>query len=155
MMSERPPAFFVGDHLALDFLNTVARPHGRVIDWLGNGNELLDWLKQAGAIEPAAAGRLSRSGCGALDDVARQARQFRHWLRKFVTARMGRPLRTTAAALAPLNELLARDTSFEQVEAAGRDAGAAHRLVLCRIHRWENPAELLEPIVEAAADLIC
>ena len=155
MTLDKPPAFLVGDHLALDFLNSVARPQGAEIDWLGDGHELLDWLEQARAIESAAAARMRRSGRAALDDVARQARQFRQWLRKFVTARMGRPLHTTAAALAPLNEMLATDTSFEQVQAAGRDARPAHRLLLHRVRRWENPAELLEPIAVAAADLIC
>src|SRR5262245_18978326 len=155
MTSERPLAFFVGDHLAIDFLNTVARPHATLIDWLSDGIGLLDWLEQAGATDPAAMGRPRRAGHAALDDVARQARQFRLWLRKFVTARMGRPLRSTAAILAPLNELLARNTSFEQVEAAGRDTQPAHSLRLRKVHRWENPAELLDPIAEAAADLIC
>ena len=28
MTSNRPPAFFVGEHLALDFLNTTATPRG-------------------------------------------------------------------------------------------------------------------------------
>ena len=155
MTSDKPPAFLVGDHLALDFLNTVARPQGKEIDWLGDGNDLLDWLKQAGAIEPAAVARMRESQRSALDDVARQARQFRQWLHKFVTARMGKPLRATAAALTPLNQLLARDASFEQVQAAGDDAEPAQRLHLRRIHRWKSPAELLEPIAAAVADLIC
>ena len=29
MTSDRPPALFVGEHLALDFLNTTAAPQGR------------------------------------------------------------------------------------------------------------------------------
>jgi hypothetical protein len=44
MTSNRPPAFFVGEHLALDFLNTTATPRGVRIEWLGDGNELVDWL---------------------------------------------------------------------------------------------------------------
>src|SRR5260370_1447160 len=34
MPLDRPPPFFVGNHLALDFLNTIATPQGAVIDWL-------------------------------------------------------------------------------------------------------------------------
>ena len=37
MTSNRPPAFFVGEHLALDFLNTTATPRGTRIEWLGDG----------------------------------------------------------------------------------------------------------------------
>src|SRR6516165_10806953 len=109
MTSDRPPAFFVGEHLALDFLNTIATPRGEQIDWLGDGKDLVGWLEQAGALEPAAAARIRERGSDALDEVARQAREFRQWLRGFVTARMGKPLRATAAAVASLNELLARD----------------------------------------------
>jgi predicted RNA-binding Zn ribbon-like protein len=155
MTLNRPPAFFVGEHLALDFLNTTATPRGELIEWLGDGNDLVDWLEQARAIEPAAATRIRESGRDALDKVAGQAREFRQWLRGFVTARMGKPLRATAAAVAPLNELLARDNSFQRVEAAGRDAEGGRRLRLRRVHRWEDPGELLGPIAAAAADLIC
>jgi predicted RNA-binding Zn ribbon-like protein len=41
------------------------------------------------------------------------------------------------------------------VEASGHDAEDARRLLLRRVRRWESPGELLEPIAEAAADLIC
>ena len=68
---------------------------------------------------------------------------------------MGKTLRATAAAVAPLNELLARDSSFQRVEAAGRDAEDGRHLLLRRVHRWENLGELLHPIAGAAADLIC
>ncbi|MBV8313725.1 MAG: CGNR zinc finger domain-containing protein [Planctomycetaceae bacterium] len=155
MTSNRPPAFFVGEHLALDFLNTTATPQGAQVEWLGDGKDLVDWLEQAGSIEPAAAARIRGSGGDALDEVARQAREFRRWLRGFVTARMGEPLRATAAAVAPLNELLARDRSFQRVEVAGRDADDGRRPLLRRVRRWESSEELFEPIAEAAADLIC
>jgi predicted RNA-binding Zn ribbon-like protein len=151
MTTDRPPAFFVGDHLALDFLNTAATPRGTPVEWLRDGKDLVGWLEQARSIEPVAAARIRESGSDALDEVARQAREFRQWLRGFVTARMGKPLRATAAAVASLNELLARDRSFQRVE----DAEDGRRLLLRRVHRWESPGELLQPIAEAAADLIC
>jgi predicted RNA-binding Zn ribbon-like protein len=155
MPLDRPPPYFVGDHLALDFLNTIASPQGQIIDWLCDGQDLVRWLEQSGAIKPAVAARMRKSERDALDDVAREAREFRQWLRKFVTARKGKRLRATAATVAPLNELLATDKSYPQVEAAGNDAETGYPLRLRRVHRWENPAELLVPIAEAAADLIC
>ncbi len=154
MTSDRPAAFFVGEHLALDFLNTTAAPQGVLIDWLADGNDLVAWLQQAGAIQPPAAKRIRRFGPETLDDVARQARQFRQWLRAFVTTHMGKPLRATGTAVAPLNKLLARDNSHQRIEPAPRDAENERRLLIRRVHRWEKPEELLDPIAEAAADLI-
>jgi hypothetical protein len=139
MTSNRPQVLFDGEHLALDFLDTTATPRGTRIEWLADGKDLVDWLEQVRSIEPAAAARIRESGSEALDEVSRQAREFRQWLREFVTARKGKPPRATAAAIAPLNELLARDRSFQPVGAAGGDAEGGRRLLLRRVHRWENP----------------
>ena len=151
-MSDRPPPFFVGDHPALDFLNTIATPKDVPVEWLRDGRDLVDWLEQANLIASDVAARFrSSKDQRALDGTAGKAREFREWLRGFVTARLGKPLRTTAAALAPLNELLAGDNSCQRVEAAGD----GRRLLLRRVYRWESPGESLQPIAEAAADLIC
>ena len=58
MTSNRPPAFFVVEHPALDFFNTNATSRGTRVEWPGLGKDLVDWLKQAGSIEPAAAARI-------------------------------------------------------------------------------------------------
>jgi predicted RNA-binding Zn ribbon-like protein len=152
-MSDRPPPFFVADHLALDFLNSIASPKGAPIEWLRDGQDLVDWLEQANVIEPDVAARFRRSNDQrTLDRVALSTREFRDWLRGFVSRHMGKPLtRASAKELGPLNELLAGDTSYAIVEAAAGEQG----LRLRRARRWESPDELLRPIAEAAADLIC
>jgi predicted RNA-binding Zn ribbon-like protein len=152
-MSDRPLPFFVGDHLALDFLNTLATPRDVPVEWLRNGRDLIDWLEQARVITADVAARFRTSkDQRALDGVARRAREFRGWLRGFVTRHMGKPLTTGAVkALGPLNELLAGDTSYPVVEAVGGEQA----LRLRRIRRWESPEELLHPIAEAAADVVC
>jgi predicted RNA-binding Zn ribbon-like protein len=149
MVQERVPAFFVGNHPALDFLNTIATPQDAPVEWLTDGKDLVDWLQQAGMIgtEDVARFRGSKSAAP-LDEAARRAREFRGWLRRFVTRHMGKVLRATAD-VNPLNDLLAEDNSFRRVEAAG------NRLLLRRVQRWESAAELLQPIADAAADLIC
>src|SRR5262245_51895578 len=120
-MSDRPPPYFVGDHPALHFLNTVATPKDVPVEWLQNGRDLIDWLERAKVIAADVATRFRASkDQRALDGIAAKARAFREWLREFVTRHMGRPLTASAAkALGPLNELLARDTSYPVVEAAG------------------------------------
>jgi predicted RNA-binding Zn ribbon-like protein len=152
-MLDRPPAFFVADHLALDFLNSIASPKGVPVEWLRDGRDLVDWLEQANVIGPDLATRFRRSNDQrALDCVAGKARDFRDWLRGFVTRHMGKPLTTgSAKALGPLNELLAGDTGYPVVEAAGGEPA----LRLRRVRRWEDADELLSPIAEAAADLVC
>jgi predicted RNA-binding Zn ribbon-like protein len=152
-MPDRPPPFFVGDHLALDFLNTIATPKDVPVEWLRDGQDLIDWLEQANVIAADVAARFRPTKeQRALDGVSGTAREFRDWLRGFVTRRMGKPLTTGAAkALGPLNELLARDTSYPVVEAAGGEQA----LRLRRVRRWASPDKLLHPVAEAAADLIC
>jgi predicted RNA-binding Zn ribbon-like protein len=148
MTQDRPAPFFVGGHPALDFLNTTATPRDARVEWLAGGKDLLDWLEAAGLIEAGEAARFrGPKDRRALDEVARKAREFREWLRGFVTAHLGEPLRATAA-LGPLNRLLALENSFLRVEVAGG------RLVSRRVRRWESPGELLLPLAEAAADLV-
>jgi predicted RNA-binding Zn ribbon-like protein len=152
-MRKRPPPFFVGDHLALDFLNSIATPKDVPVEWLRDGRDLIDWLEQANVIAADVAARFRRSkDQRALDGVAGRAREFRDWLRGFVTRHLGKPLTPVAAeALGPLNELLAGVATHPVVEAAGGGQG----LRLRRVRRWENPDELLHPLAEAAADLVC
>ncbi|WP_435009329.1 CGNR zinc finger domain-containing protein [Tundrisphaera lichenicola] len=155
MTSNRPPPFFVGEHPALDFLNTTATPRGALVEWLVDGKDLIDWLELAGAIEPAAAARFREFDGDTLYEVARDAREFRRWLRGFITARMGKPLRATSEEIAPLNALLAGDSSFQRVEVAGPGSDDECLLQLRKVYRWEDPKELLQPIAEATTDLIC
>jgi predicted RNA-binding Zn ribbon-like protein len=143
----------VGGHLALDFLNSIASPRDVPVEWLRDGRDLVDWLEQAKVIAADLAARFRQSkDQRALDGVAGKARELRDWLRGFVSRHIGKPLTTGAVkALGPLNELLAGDTSYPMVEAAGSEPV----LRLRRARRWESPDELLHPIVEAAADLVC
>jgi predicted RNA-binding Zn ribbon-like protein len=152
-MPDRPPPFFIADHPALDFLNSIASPKGVPVEWLRDGRDLVDWLEQANVIAPDVAARFRRSNDQrALDGVAGRAREFRDWLREFVTRHMGKPLTTGAAkTLRTLNELLAGDTSYPMVEAGGGEQALRFR----RVNRWDSPEELLHPIADAAADLIC
>lgn len=155
MPSDRPNPFFVGNHPALDFLNTVATPQGTVIDWLCSGQDLVEWLEAAGLIDPATAARAAAWKPGELEKAAAAAREFRDWLRAFVMVRKGKPLRITAATLAPLNQILSQDRSIPQIELARGRGKADTSYVLRRTRRWESPAELLAPLAEAAADLVC
>ena len=43
----RPPAIFISGSLGLDFLNTLATPVDKPVDWIEDGDGLLSWLEQA------------------------------------------------------------------------------------------------------------
>ena len=152
-MNQRPPAIFVGDAPGLDFLNSVATPVDTPIDWMDDGEGLLNWLEQAQLV-PADALRSIRSQAlpGELDKVADQARSLRDWFRAFVRKHKGRPLAMDdLGELEPLNRLLERDETFTQiVHESGR---APFELKFMR--RWRSPEALLLPIGEALAEFVC
>lgn len=154
----RPAPLFVGDHLAMDFLNSTATPSGERIEWLGDGAGLVDWLDKARAIPPDVALRFRAEddNLHALDVVAVQARHLREWLRGFVVRRSGAPLGAAMIEeLQPLNRLLARDDSYRLVEEAASAVGHAQALRWRQERRWTTPERLLQPIAEAIGDFVC
>jgi predicted RNA-binding Zn ribbon-like protein len=157
---------FVADAHGLDFLNTVATPSGSHIEWLGDGQDLLAWLEQAGLV-PADVAETMRADVvpGELDAVAAQARALREWFRGFVLAHAGSPMEPNALAeLGPLNRLLERDDAYGAIAASETHVqtlaveGAHERA--SGLHwrwrrRWRTPDTLLLPIAQAMADLVC
>jgi predicted RNA-binding Zn ribbon-like protein len=161
MPQARPAPFFIGDDLALDFLNSVATPADREIEWLAGGGDLIAWLEQAHAVPAGIATHFRKqTGPRALDSVAAQGRELREWFRAFVASHAGKPLRERdLRELAPLNALLARDQAFRQIDLAGARAaenGEAGRALRWQTQRhWDSPKTLLLPIAEAMGGLVC
>jgi predicted RNA-binding Zn ribbon-like protein len=153
-MGQRPPAMFVGDALGLDFLNSIATPIDTPIDWIDDGEGLLNWLQQAQLV-PALALESIRAQAlpGELDKVADQARSLREWFRGFVRAHQGSPLAMDdLGTLEPLNRLLERDEAFSRI-VLPTDGRAP--LALQPMRRWRSPEALLLPIGEALARFVC
>jgi predicted RNA-binding Zn ribbon-like protein len=161
MAELRPAPFFIADDLALDFLNSVAAPSGREIEWLTDGGDLIAWLEQAHAVPTDIAAHFRKTaGPPSLDAVAAQGRELREWFRAFVRDHAGKPLRERdLRELTPLNALLARDQAFRQIEIAGADTeetGEAGRPLRWQAQRhWDSPKTLLLPIAEAMGELVC
>ena len=154
-MGQRLPAIFVGDALGLDFLNSIATPVDTPIDWIDDGDGLLNWLEQAQLVPADALTSVRMQALpGELDAVADQARSLREWFRGFVRRHKGRPLNAKCLAqLEPLNRLLERDESFHRIVAAPRSEKRPLRFEAVR--RWRTPEALLVPIGEALAQLVC
>ena len=149
-MDKHPPAIFVGDAPGLDFLNSIATPVETPIDWIADGEGLLDWLGQAKFV-PEQVLREVRAHAlpGELDTVADQARSLREWFRAFVRKYKGSPLALADLdELMPLNRLLERDESFSRIVL---EHGSLH---LRPERRWRTPDSLLLPVGEALAALV-
>jgi predicted RNA-binding Zn ribbon-like protein len=155
MADRRPPAIFIADAPGLDFLNSIATPVDTEVDWIDDGNGLLDWLEQASLVPADALEILQAQAMpGEFDTVAAQARSLREWFRGFVRQHKGRPLSAeTLRELEPLNRLLERDEGFGRIVA--RNHGSAAGLELRMMRRWRSPESLLLPIGEALAKFVC
>ena len=159
----RPDPFFWADDRALDFLNSIANPWGSWIEWIENGQDLLEWLEKAGLV-PASVIKQYRKEASQkeLDGVAAQALKLREWFRAFVDKHAGHPLQSNALGeLSPINRILAQDNSYRGIE--GEDVSKEERarkkpgLQWTTIRRWRSlsPDALLLPIAEAMGNLIC
>jgi predicted RNA-binding Zn ribbon-like protein len=144
------PAFFVADAPALDFLNSVATPVDEPVDWISDGEGLLNWLEQAGWVPSDVLVRMRKQGTRKeLDAVAAKARGLREWFRTFVMKRKGRALSAKdIRELARLNQALAHDDLHGELVTS--DEGIAYRMT----RRYTSPESLLMPIVEALAKLV-
>ena len=113
---------FISGSLGLDFLNTLATPVDKQVDWIEDGDGLLAWLEEARLVPAKVVKALKGQAMpGELDGVAVQARNLREWFRGFVKARSGRRLEAhDLRELEPLNHLLDRDERFDQIVARPR-----------------------------------
>ena len=154
-MPNRPPAMFIADSLGLDFLNSIATPVDTPVDWIDDGDGLIDWLAQARLVSSDELDAMkARALPGELDKVADQARALREWFRGFVRKHAGRPLTAKALhELGPLNSLLERDEAFRQITPRVGEGGGG--LALQRMRRWRSPESLLLPVGEAMAKFVC
>ncbi len=150
-MGEDQPAIFVADAPGLDFLNSIATPVDTPVDWIGDGDGLLDWLKQAQLVPDDALKSIRAQALpGELDNVADQARSLREWFRTFVQKHKGAPLTSRdLSTLGPLNRLLERDETFSRIESGNSG------LALQTMRKWRSPESLLLPIGEALARFVC
>jgi len=158
---ERPKPFYIADDGALDFLNSVGKPWATQIDWLENGRDLLNWLELAGTLPSDVAMRFrTEFPKSTIDNVAKQARDLREWLRGFVKSHSGNPLGVDVFTdIERINRLLEGDNTYRQIVRPDFTNGARNSkrqsLLWQRERRWHRPEDLLLPIAEAIGELVC
>jgi predicted RNA-binding Zn ribbon-like protein len=157
MSNLRPDPIFIADAKGVDFLNSIATPVDVPIEWLGSGEDLLKWLKQADLVPTNVLnGFRSSATPGELDGVAAEARSLREWFRGFVNTHKGRPLKPNALQqVQPLNRILERDDSFGQIVVNDEERDGPSGLKWIDRRRWRSPESLLLPIAREIAHVIC
>jgi len=130
----------IGNHLALDLLNTQARSHGEAIDYWNSGEDVLAWLERHNAVPPSLARK-------AIDRPALLASGKA--LRALAHRLILRFKKGSAVDADRLNTFLHAYRTAPHLE---RDA--AGHLVLTRIAQGEPTASLLGPVAEAVARLL-
>ena len=143
-------AFFIGDHAALDFLNTIAVLRGEVIEFIPNGESFLTWQVDAGLLDNSAInGLMDKFGKSSLNRVAGEARELREWFRQALQETVRAPAGKLAKdMIATLNQILANDSAYRQLQ------GTAGQVVLREIRKITKAQQLLIPIAQKLAELL-
>ena len=129
----------IGDHPSLDFLNTVARIDGALVDSLQNDLGVAQWMEAAAwAVETD----LSSIKAGSLLEAALGLRDT---IRTLVQRRKAEK----RVDLDPLNNYLAKSRSYLKLTREKDGTLDLHR-------KWKqrNPEEILAPLAESAAELL-
>ena len=138
---------FVGNHLALDFLNTRPIQNGDAIELLSDFRALLRWFKAAGLLSTREMVNLQRQGESV---TARRTlevmRQFREKLRKEILAWEG-GADVHRTIVDELNRLMAAHPMLGKLEATGK--GPSMELWF----ETRQPEDLFAPLVHSAAKL--
>lgn len=150
VMAKNPDFLFLGGRLCLDFVNTEIVVHGELLDLLADFERWMGWQSAAGGPGMTVAKALAREWggeAGSMDALAR-AVAFRSELRKMAgCVASHKPI--PKSAVGAINELLRRGAAYGQLTPVGRD-------FVRQVHRdVREPLDLLVPVAEDAADLLC
>ncbi len=141
---------FIGENLALDFVNTQRMRDGQVVDLIEDYAALVGWLVQARVLGAAQAKAALKKWGGNAEGkrVYEQARTLRSALRAMAEhLAAGKPV--PQSSLVSINEVLRRGVGYAQIS---RSRGGFEK----QLHAQHEEAMLLiVPIAEAASDLLC
>lgn len=129
----------VGDHLAMDLLNTEAYDNGDVIEYWNSGNDVLHWLERSGVVSAPEDKAID------LAELLTQAKALRALARQLIVQRKDDQL----GDISDLNEYLHTYPSVPHLE---RDSEG--NLMLTRSACGEPVATLLGPVAESVAQLL-
>jgi predicted RNA-binding Zn ribbon-like protein len=137
---------FLGNHLALDFLNTCPVQNGEAVELLSDFDALLRWFQAAGLLgsREAASLRQQWGESTRARHVVKAMRELRERLRKEVLARE-RGGTVHHAVIDELNHLMAEHPMLTRLKASGS---------MSTSELWFNPGrpeDLFAPVAHSAA----
>ena len=129
----------LGDHLAMDLLNTEARDDSKAIEFWNSDEDVLLWLARYNIV-PA-----SKGDSFAPTELLTQAKALRTLARKLITEFKAEK----APDISELNQYL---HAFDTAPHLARDAEG--KLTLSRVSHSDSIGSLLGPVAEAVAQLL-
>jgi predicted RNA-binding Zn ribbon-like protein len=137
-LQRKDALLFVGDHAAIDFINTVHMVDGVLTDTLHSDDDVRRWMARS---ELPLAGSSTKWADGELLNAARHLREIAVEGLESRKAKRRFPM-------GELNAFLSHALSYPQLEAKGSQS-RVKRSYLARV-----PQEFLAPVAEAVADLL-
>jgi predicted RNA-binding Zn ribbon-like protein len=129
----------LGDHLAMDLLNTEARDDGKAIEFWNSDAEVLQWLARYDIVQAAQGDSFAQA------ELLTQARALRALARKLITEFKEEKM----PDISELNQYL---HAFSTSPHLTRDAEG--KLTLSRVSHTDSIGTLLGPVAEAVAELL-
>src|SRR5215469_2395193 len=130
---------FIGDHLAVNFINTLRTPNGELFEVFETDKDVRDWLRRAGVSTPS---ETANWPSGALVKKARELREIA--LKAVEAKKAGKRPRLDA-----LNSFLEHSISYPQLAVR-----AGSKIEIVSVYRGRTAEEFLAPIAESVADLL-
>ena len=141
------PFLFVGNQVALDFVNTDLVLDGNPTDLLPSIEALISWSIQAGLVTKEEAKRIEQARGRHDAETLKQVKAFRTTMREMAERlAAGRPV--LQATIEAVNLALRHRLGYPQVS---RRRGAFERTYQTEV---KNPNQLLGLLAEAASDLL-
>ena len=146
-----PPKFFlIAGNLSVDFVNTKIVENGAPKDLLADFRDLAAWAAATNLLQKAEAEKLAAdwSGREEIKEAFAEALDFRKILHSMV-ADLARGKTVSAAAIKAINREIKNQSGAIEVQKTENGFEKLFRAA------FKEPRQLLAPIAESAADLLC
>ena len=140
----------IGNNLSLDFINTLIAENGEPKDLLKDFNDFAAWAIAVNLLEISQAEQLIKDWKKTveLETALTDALEFREVLREmFVGLTHGKPVKT--AAIAAINREIQNKSGAAEIRKTENGFEKSFHA------EYQKPRQLLAPIAESAADLLC